>query len=87
MFNKRYARGGPRKSGDPLPDWLLAIHAVNAIDKIFGNPLSVGQREGVGYVEEYVDADVIFPDDDPLTVAIVAKSDRGDQLLRQVSDS
>jgi hypothetical protein len=85
MFSQRFPRGGPRKLGDgtPLPPWMLAIHAANRIEKIFGQPDITGQREGVGYVEEYVDADVIFPDADPLTVKIVAKTELGDRVLKQ----
>ena len=79
MFSQRFPRGGPRKFGDntPLPPWLLTIHAANRIEKIFGEPDFVGEREGVGYVEEYLDATVTFPADDPLTVKIVATTELG----------
>lgn len=82
MLSLRFPRAAERQGW--APPWLKVIHAANAIEPIFGQPTSVGQREGVGYVEEYVDADVIFPADDLITVTIVAKTERGERVLYQV---
>ena len=83
MFSQRFPRAAERQGS--APPWLKAIHAANAVEHMFGNPTSVGQREGVGYVEEYADADVVFPADDPLTVTIMAKTESGDRVLKQVT--
>jgi hypothetical protein len=81
MFSQRFPRAAERQGS--APPWLRVIHAANGIEQIFGNPDTTGQREGVGYVEEYGDADVVFPDADPLTVKIVAKTELGDRVLKQ----
>lgn len=84
MFSQRFPRSAERPGS--APPWLRVIHAANGIDHIFGEPNFTGQREGVGYVEEYLDAEVIFPADDPITVKILAKTERGDRVLTQVTD-
>jgi len=85
-MNLRFPRGGPRGPQDPPPPWLSIIYAANRISPgIFGEPTYVGPREGFSTVEEYADADVKFPTDDALTVRIVAKTERGNEVLRQVA--
>lgn len=87
MLSLRFPRGGPRGPSDGPPPWMAMIHAANRIEKIFGEPTSVGPREGFTTVEEYPDADVMFPADDPLTVKIVAKTERGDRVLKAAADA
>jgi hypothetical protein len=87
MLSLRLPRGGPRGPKDPPPPWMQLIYAANRIEKIFGQPSYVGPREGFTTVEDYPDVDVMFPADDPITVKFVAKTERGDCVLKQAAET
>lgn len=57
-----------------VPEWLRIVRAVNAIiPGTFGLPDRSGPWWAGGHAEDYPTARIIFRDDDPPSVSIVAK--------------
>lgn len=68
--------------------WMEFIWAVNSVaesggaERVFGEPLTVGQQAGLGYVEEYTAARVILGAEGAATATIQAKTPEGDWAIR-----
>ena len=87
MFSMRFQRDSQIRSTVDSPQWLKLIWAANSIDsEMFGNPVIVknGQLPG-DYAEEYEHTRVFFPADDPLTVRVSAKTERGSDVLTRAA--
>jgi hypothetical protein len=74
------------KDGRGRPEWLRVIHAANEVEPgMFGAPVSAGPWWAGGYAEEYADARVVLDDDG--SARVVAKTARGESVLRQAAEA
>lgn len=84
MFAMRFPRKSEGRPGSS-PQWLTLIHLANGeTPGMFGEPTLVKDVPLSGdYCEQYEDANVFFPVDDPLTVLVSARTKLGDLVLRR----